>query len=191
MELIYLSIQREDVQADVLPALACPDCGGRFHIISGTRRHGTGHPEREPAGVMLARSWLRVRVRGADRNARDIPPLPAQRHTWLALDGPHRRRVLSQVLGNRLVYPFWLVGQWCLYMQHRFTTPSFLAARTALGLLQPRDGLILDAPCGMGHFSHYLAKMADPARIVAMDLDPKSAYAARRFFRPNAAAVLV
>ncbi|MFZ0226513.1 MAG: class I SAM-dependent methyltransferase, partial [Mycobacterium sp.] len=92
--------------------------------------------------------------------------------------------------GNRLVKPLWGAGQWHLYMQHRFTAPSFLAARAALGLLQGRDGLILDAPCGMGHLSHYLAKMTDPARIVAMDLDAESAYAARRFFIPNAAAVL-
>jgi SAM-dependent methyltransferase len=92
---------------------------------------------------------------------------------------------------NRFVKLFWSAGQWHLYMRHRFSLPSFLAARAALGLLQGRDGLILDAPCGMGHLSHYLAKMADPGRIVAMDLDPESAYAARRFFMPDAAAVVV
>jgi SAM-dependent methyltransferase len=91
---------------------------------------------------------------------------------------------------NRFVRPLWSAGQWHLYMQHRFTSPSFLAARAALGLVEGRGGFILDASCGMGHLSYYLAKLADPARIVAMDVDPESAYAARRFFVPDAAAVV-
>ena len=62
-----------------------------------------------------------------------------------------------QLSDNRLVRRFWSAGEWRLYMQHRFTTPSFLAARAALGLLQGRDGLVLDAPCGTGHLSYYLS----------------------------------
>jgi SAM-dependent methyltransferase len=149
------------------------------------------YPEREPARVMIGRSWLRVRC--LELSGMRVTFRRYLRNAtlgWL-LTGRTVGGFCRRYSGNRLVKPFWGAGQWRLYMQHRFTTPSFLAARTALGLLQPRDGLILDAPCGMGHFSHYLAKMTDPARIVAMDLDPKSAYAARRFFIPNAAAVLV
>lgn len=114
------------------------------------------------------------------------------RHVVLArlLAGQTAGEFCQRYSRNRFMKPFWGAGQWHLYMQHRFVSPSFLAARAALGLIQDRDGLILDAPCGMGHFSHYLAKMTDPARIVAMDLDPESAYAAQRFFIPNAAAVL-
>jgi len=147
-------------------------------------------PGQKPPRVIPRRSWLRVRWMELTRIR--VTFRRYLRHAalgWL-LTGRTVGEFCRRRSGNQLVKPFWGAGQWHLYMQHRFTAPSFLAARAALGLLQGRDGLILDAPCGMGHLSHYLAKMADPARIVAMDLDPESAYAARRFFIPNAAAVL-
>lgn len=147
-------------------------------------------PRREPGGVMIGRSWLRVRC--MELSGMRVTFRRYLRNAalgWL-LTGRTVGGFCRRYSGNRLVAPFWAAGQWRLYMRHRFATPSFLAARAALGLVEARDGLILDAPCGMGHFSHYLARLADPARIVAMDLDPKSAYAARRFFIPAAAAVL-
>jgi SAM-dependent methyltransferase len=148
-------------------------------------------PGRRPPRVIPLRSWLRVRCMELSRTRMTFRRY--LRHValgWL-LTGRAAGEFCRRRPENRLVKPFWGAGQWHLYMQHRFTVPSFLAARAALGLLQGRDGLILDAPCGMGHLSHYLAKMTNPAQIVAMDLDPESAYAARRFFIPNAAAVLV
>jgi SAM-dependent methyltransferase len=148
------------------------------------------HPGQEAPRVILGRSWLRVRcmeLSGMRITFRRY--LPHAVIGWLLT----RRKVSGfcrRLPRNRLVRRFWGAGQWRLYVQHRFTTPSFLAARAALGLLHGRDGLILDAPCGMGHLSHYLAKMTDPARIVAMDVEPEFAYAARRFFIPNAGAVV-
>ena len=145
--------------------------------------------------MLLGRSWLRVWF--MELSGIRVTFRRYLRHAALAwlLTGRCanefcRRLAGSRLKGNRLVKHFWPAGQWHIYLQHRFTTPSFLAARAALGLLHGRDGLILDAPCGMGHLSHYLAKMTDPARIVAMDLDPEFAYAARRFFIPDAAAIL-
>lgn len=148
------------------------------------------HPGRRPPRVIPLRSWLRVRC--MELSCTRVTFRRYLRHValgWL-LTGRIAGEFCRRRSENRLVKHFWSAGQWHLYMQYRFTAPSFLAARAALGLLQGRDGLILDAPCGMGHLSHYIAKMTDPTRIVAMDLDPESAYAARRFFVSNAAAVL-
>jgi SAM-dependent methyltransferase len=148
------------------------------------------HPRQELPRVILGRSWLRVRC--MELTGMRVTFRRYLRHSALGslLTGRAAGQFCRRLSGSRLVRPFWGAGQWHLYMQHRFSTPSLLAARAALGLLHGRDGLILDAPCGMGHLSHYLAKMTDPARIVAMDRDPESAYATRRFFVPDAAAVL-
>ena len=148
------------------------------------------HPARRPLRLLLPRSWLRVR--SMEVSGLRVTFRRYLRHAALArlLSGRVAGEFCHRHAESKLIKPFWSAGQWHLYMQHRFTAPSFLAARAALGLLPGRDGLILDAPCGMGHFSHYLAKLADPARLVAIDLDPESAYAARRFFVPSAAAVL-
>jgi hypothetical protein len=127
------------------------------------------HPARRPLRLLLPRSWLRVR--SMEVSGLRVTFRRYLRHAVLArlLSGRVVGEFCHRHAESKLITPFWSAGQWHLYMQHRFTAPSLLAARAALGLLPGRDGLILDAPCGMGHFSHYLAKMADPARLVAIE----------------------
>lgn len=119
------------------------------------------HPARRPLRLLLPKSWLRVRSR--EVSGLRVTFRRYLRHAALArlLSGRVVGEFCHRHAESKLIKPFWSAGQWHLYMQHRFTAPSLLAARAALGLLPGRDGLILDAPCGMGHFSHYLAKMAD------------------------------
>ena len=137
---------------------------------------------RRPPHVVPLRSWLRC---GAGV---EPPPVTFRRYVRhrcarLAADEPGRWRVLPSTLGNRLVRPFCGAGQWHLYMQHRFTVPSFLATRQHSVCSEARRA---DSGRSMRDGSSFagLAKMTDPARIVAMDLDPESAYAADAYSSP-------
>ena len=103
---------------------------------------------------------------------------------------PRTGALFSRLPGYPLTRRLWGAGQWHLYLRHRFTTPSFLATRGALGLVEGRQGLVLDAGCGTGHLLHNIGRLVDPSRVVVMELDPAKAYAARQFFLPDAAAVL-
>ena len=81
-------------------------------------------------------------------------------------------------------------AQFSLYMRHRFCAPSFLSAIPLLGLVRGARGLVLDAPCGMGHLAYTLTKLVPPSRLVCMDLLPAHAFSARRFFAPGALAAI-
>jgi SAM-dependent methyltransferase len=76
-------------------------------------------------------------------------------------------------------------AEWNIYMRHRFVAPPMLSVIALLGLLRNRHGLVLDAPCGMGHLSFLIGKLFPPQRLIAMDLSPAFIYSTRRFFAPN------
>lgn len=81
-------------------------------------------------------------------------------------------------------------AEWNVYMRHRFTSPPMLSIVSLLGLLDGREGLVLDAPCGMGHLAFMISKLVEPNRIVCMDVSPAFAYSAKRFFVPDVAAAV-
>jgi len=198
------------------PRVVCPRCHGAFTAAHGIASEGelscscsaavaaagvvvVDPPPRLLAAVrrgpaaglraLLGRHWWRAR-------ANELAPNPTfrrmLRHAALGrlASSPRIGAALNRHAGRSWVRPIWGACQWHLYMRHRFATPSFVAATAALGLVDGRAGLILDAPCGMGHLTHRLGRVVDPARIVALDLDPVSAYATRRFLAPQAGIVL-
>lgn len=203
-----------------LSPLTCPECHNPFTLRQGTVRDGIAecacrqmvvlcgvvHPANGLNGrrliaaflaggesarrAVLGRVWLRVRLLELTRRPvtfrRFIP------HAALGRVMATRRmgKFFGRLSGYAPTRRFWGAGQWNLYLRHRFTTPSFLAARGALGLLDGRHGLVLDAGCGTGHLLHNIGRLVDPSRVVALDVDPVKAYAARQFFLPAAAAVL-
>jgi SAM-dependent methyltransferase len=82
-------------------------------------------------------------------------------------------------------------AQWNIYIRHRFAQPPMMSVVALLGLVQGRDGLVLDAPCGMGHLSFLLGKLVPQRRIVCMDLSAPFVFATRRFFAPDVGAAVV
>jgi SAM-dependent methyltransferase len=103
----------------------------------------------------------------------------------------HLRPLLQAVPPRRVNKTLVAAAQWNPYMRYRLSSPSMLATIPLLGLVGERQGLVLDAPCGMGHLSFLLSKFVSPARLVAMDLSPASAYSTRRFFVPDILAAIV
>jgi SAM-dependent methyltransferase len=103
----------------------------------------------------------------------------------------HLRRLLGRLRPKRLAKTLVAAAQWNPYIRHRFTSPSMLAVMPMLGLVPDREGLVLDAPCGMGHLSFLLSKLVPPRRMVCMDVSPPSVYSTRRFFVPEIGAAVV
>jgi SAM-dependent methyltransferase len=103
----------------------------------------------------------------------------------------HLRRLLRTFPPKHLTRTIVAAAQWNPYIRHRFSSPSMLATIPLLGLLRNRDGMVLDAPCGMGHLSFLLSKLVAPQRLVSMDLSPAFVYSTRRFFVPEVSAAIV
>jgi SAM-dependent methyltransferase len=103
----------------------------------------------------------------------------------------HLLPLLRRLPRTRITKTLIAAAQWNPYMRYRFSAPSMLANVPLLGLLLKREGLVLDAPCGMGHLSFLLSKVTPPHRLVSMDLSPAFVYSARRFFVPGIAAAIV
>lgn len=81
-------------------------------------------------------------------------------------------------------------AQFNLYMRHRFCAPSLMAVLAVLGVVRMRPGSALDAPGGMGHLSWVMSRLMPAEHLLCLDLVPSFSYCARRFFVPDAAAVL-
>lgn len=105
---------------------------------------------------------------------------------WLDL-----RPLLEKLPPKRIMQTIAAAAQWNIYIRHRFSAPPMLSITTLFGLLRDRAGLVLDAPCGMGHLSFLISKLFPARRLVCMDLEPAFVYSARRFFVPGAAAAIV
>jgi SAM-dependent methyltransferase len=82
-------------------------------------------------------------------------------------------------------------AQWNIYIRHRLVQPPMMSIVALLGLVKNGEGLVLDAPCGMGHLSFLLGKLVPQQRLVCMDLSPPFVYAVRRFFAPDVGAAVV
>ena len=101
------------------------------------------------------------------------------------------RPVLEKLAPRALFGRVAAAAQWNIYIRHRFVQPPMMSIVALLGLVQGREGLVLDAPCGMGHLSFLLGKLVPQRRIVCMDLSAPFVYAVRRFFAPDAGAAVV
>jgi SAM-dependent methyltransferase len=101
------------------------------------------------------------------------------------------RPVLEKLAPRSVFARVAAAAQWNIYIRHRFVQPPMMSIVALLGLVQGREGLVLDAPCGMGHLSFLLGKLVPQRRIVCMDLSAPFAYAVRRFFAPDVGAAVV
>jgi SAM-dependent methyltransferase len=200
--------------------LRCAECGETFEIEAdagyGQARCGC-RVVPIAAGVVIAdRGGLQTRVSDANhRDRRAARQLILGKHgprmRWLErlgirptferyvrhrlasdlISALHLRRLLQKVPSRHVSKTLVAAAQWNPYMRHRFSSPSLLAVIPLLGLVREHPGLVLDAPCGMGHLSFLLGKLVSPDRLVCMDLSPAFAYSARRFFVPNTLAAVV
>jgi SAM-dependent methyltransferase len=115
------------------------------------------------------------------------------RHRLLSMgvDGLGLRPLLERLGPGGLAETLAAAAQWNIYIRHRFQAPVMLSIASLLGLARDCDGLVLDAPCGMGHLAFMISKLIDPQRIVCMDAASAFLYSTRRFFAPHAAAAVV
>lgn len=193
-----------------LGQLVCPQCARTFTIVLGDLRDGTiacGCRELQVVrGVVLSRGSThttrgrtdpallqytrRVRMLGYLRLKLTFRRFLRNRLLAEVMRRPKVGRLSALLERSPLTRQLWASGQWHLYRRYRFSTPSFLAALPALGLLADRQGLVLDAPCGMGHYSYCISRVVAGERLVAVDLHPPFAYSVRQFFVPDAGLVL-
>ncbi len=133
------------------------------------------------------------RVRAMERLGIKITFNRFVRHRILAglMERCRLRRVVQTLPNTPISDKVVKAAQFNQYIRHRFSAPSFLSTIPLLGLLLDTEGLILDAPCGMGHLSYKISRLVPQTRIVGMDLLPPFVYATRRFFIPDAAATIV
>jgi SAM-dependent methyltransferase len=113
------------------------------------------------------------------------------RHRILAelIDRTHLRPALERLGAAKIAHRLAAASLFNDYLRHRYCAPALLSAIPLLGLTRDHDAdeaPVLDAPCGMGHLASLLAKIIPQERIVCIDLLPYFAYAARRFFAPDA-----
>jgi SAM-dependent methyltransferase len=101
------------------------------------------------------------------------------------------RPVLEQLAPRAVFARVAAAAQWNIYIRHRLVQPPMMSIVALLGLVKDREGLVLDAPCGMGHLSFLLGKLVPQQRLVCMDLSPPFVYAVRRFFAPDVGAAVV
>jgi SAM-dependent methyltransferase len=133
------------------------------------------------------------RVRAMERLGMKVTFNRFVRHRILAalMERCRLRHVVQKLPTTPMTDKVVKASQFNLYIRHRFSAPSFLSTIPLLGLVLDTQGLILDAPCGMGHLSYKITRLVPEQRMVCMDLLPPFAYSARRFFVPNAAAAIV
>ena len=201
--------------------LRCAECGQAFVMVEGDAGYGHARCACRvvpiAAGVVVAdRGELQSRVNEANgRDRREARRLILGKHGprmhWMEklgirptferfvrhrtasdlMSALHLRPLLRAVPPRRVSKTVIAAAQWNPYMRYRFSTPSMLATIPLLGLVRERQGLVLDAPCGMGHLSFLLSKLVSSARLVSMDLSPAFAYSTRRFFVPDILAAIV
>lgn len=106
---------------------------------------------------------------------------------WLT-EGLSLRKLFLRLGPRRLFRQVVESAQFNLYARHRFSSPSLLATIALAGVVKLRPGLVVDAPCGLGHLSWVLGRLASPADLLCLDLHPSFAFSARRFFVPQARA---
>ena len=161
-----------DVRARLLEAVRRGDARAARAVLLGSHRRKTGLIEALGMRLTFER-YVRHRALSEIVNQFKLRPL---------LEKLPPRRVFSRLAA---------AAQWNIYIRHRFVQPPMMSIVALLGLVQNRAGMILDAPCGMGHLSFLLGKLVPQQRIACMDLSPPFVYAVRRFFAPDVGAALV
>ncbi len=178
----------------------CP-CGP-MPLAAGVLMADRGEREQQILDALEARDYSRARAMVLERFARRTQWMESLgmrvtfrryvRHTALhrVVETLKIRKLLERMPPARLGKNLAAAAQFNGYIRHRFSAPWTLGMVGLLGLLEGRDGLVLDAPCGMGHLAHRIAKLIEQQRIVCMDLLSGFVYSTRRFFVPEALATI-
>jgi len=142
--------------------------------------------DRDGARAALLEKFAR-RVQWMQRLGIDLTYRRFIRHGALnrVVEGLNLTRLLEQ-MPLRLANNVAAASQWNSYLKHRFVAPWFQSPLALLGAVN-ETGLVLDAPCGMGHLAYVISKLIPQERIVCMDLVAPFVYSALKFFVPSAA----
>lgn len=175
---------------------------GEMPLAAGVLMADRGERERQILSAVRARDYSKARAMVLGKFAARVRLMESLgievtfrrfiRHTILSrtVNALGIRRILERMPPARLGKNLAASAQFNAYIRHRFSAPWTLGMVGMLGLLEARDGLVLDAPCGMGHLASLIAKRIDPRRIVCMDIAPGFVYSTRRFFVPDALATV-
>jgi SAM-dependent methyltransferase len=136
-----------------------------------------------------ARHVLALRRRGIDPTFRQFLRYDTLTVLTILTESFGFRHLLDRI-PLQVVHRLLVAIQFNLYMRHRFSMPSFLAALPLLGLADGTSGLVMDTACGMGHLASTIAKIVPPQRLLCMDLNPSFAWSTRTFFAPDAHAAI-
>lgn len=142
--------------------------------------------DRDGARAALLEKFAR-RVQWMQRLGIDLTYRRFIRHGALnrVVEGLNLTKLLEQ-MPVRLANNVAAASQWNSYLKHRFVAPWFQSPLALLGAVND-TGLVLDAPCGMGHLAYVISKLIPQERIVCMDLVAPFVYSALKFFVPRAA----